>query len=565
MIDELHVRNVALIESAVLEPAAGLTVITGETGSGKTALLAAFKLLCGARADASAVAQGAERLEVQARFVASGSSPDQGAAAPPHDGEPLAPDLGDEAIVARTVTSDGRSRASINGSMVTVGQLAQSLGATIDLCGQHEHQRLLKSANHRTILDSWARDALAAPLASYSRAFAQVCGIDRAIDDLKSASQVDVAQVEQARFTLRRIDELAPEPGEYEQLGASVAALENSFALKQAAYQAHEALSGDGGATELLGRAASLLEGVASYSEPLRMAASTIRESAALADDAARDVSGVVDQLDFDAARLEQMQERLGALQSLVRSYGPDMQQVYEAREAAQATIDAVEGFQERLDALEEKRAQAESALVQEARRLFAAHKQAAPELSRRLTQMLAGLNMEGARLECAVSPLDRAAWTASGPDHVELLFAPGEGLQAQPLSRIASGGELSRVMLACKVLLGADDAVDTLVFDEVDAGVGGAAARAVARCLAQLAKTHQVIVVTHLPQVAVLADAHYVVSKSSDERPVSTIEPVRGQAQVAEIARMLSGDTGSVARAHAAKMLEEASKLRLS
>ena len=558
MIDELHVRDVALIRDASLLPSTGLTVVTGETGSGKTALLSALALLAGGRGGTGAVREGADALTVEGRFVFPRMATRVPASASPstYDAEE------GEAIVMRQLTADGRSRVQINGSMASVGQLAEGIGASIDLCGQHEHQRLMHVANHREMLDMWALDDVLPTLEAYADAFEAAQAARAALDEVTAAASLSSEALEQARFTLARIDEVAPEEGEYDELRRVLARAEHAESLMRNLGGAHEALSGEGGALDAIGTAAAALDDAARTDEALAETAQSLREASYIIEDAARTVRSYQDTIDYDANDLARMQDRMGQLAGLLRSYGPSLDEVFATRQRAASTIAAVDESDAQLSRAKAALAKAEEDLAQKADELHRVRMNVAPQFSAAVSAQMQRLELTGSALECAVETQDRASWSLTGPDRVEFLFRPAEGLSARPLVKIASGGEISRVMLAIKVVLGAADDVDTLVFDEVDAGVGGSAARALADVLADLARTHQVIVVTHLPQVAVLGDVHYVVRKTTDAVPETTLEAVSGQARVAEVARMLSGDTGGVSRAHAAQMLEDAHHL---
>lgn len=542
MIDELHVQNVALIRDATLVPARGLTVVTGETGAGKTALLGSLKLLGGDRADAGMVREGAEGLRVEGRVF------------PLRGGGEEAQEEG--CVAERTVSADGRSRVHIDGSIASVKQLAATVGATIDLCGQHEHQRLMKPANHRDMLDEWARDATAQPQKAYRTAFENARRAARAVEEVRAAGKLDAQAVDQARFVLARIDEVHPLEGEYDELSQQVAKVENAADLSHAVEGAREALSGDGGAIDAIGSAAALLEGVAAVDADLGALAQSLREAGYIVEDVARDVRTWGDSLDFDEADLESMQNRMGELQLLMRKWGPTMKEVREAYDEAARTVASVDGFDEKLAAAQAAQEKAEATLAAAAEALHAARAQAAPGFSEAVSKEMGRLELGHACLVCSVEKLPREKWTAHGPDEVEFLFQPGQGMTARPLAKIASGGEVSRVMLAIKVVLGASDAVDTLVFDEVDAGVGGAVARALADVLADLARTHQVIVVTHLAQVAVVGDVHYLVRRVGDDVPETQLVRLSDDDRVREIARMLSGDESEASLAHARQML---------
>ena len=541
MIDEIHVENLALIRSATLTPCAGLSVLTGETGAGKTALLSACKLLMGERASASMVRDGEDSLSVSGRFFLQEEEDER------------------DLVVTRRVGADGRSRVTLDGRMASAGELAAQVGAVVDLCGQHEHQRLLKAASHVTFLDAWAREQIAPAYEEYAAAFEAAAAAASALEQVRAAASSSSAQLDEARFVLRRVDEVKPQLGEYEELVDALAKAENAEALINATEGAFQALSGDeGSALDALNTAIYLLDQASRYDAALADRAKTLREAVYAAEDVAADVRDYRDSVDLDQAELARMQERVSAMQSLLRSFGPTMEDVLAARDKAAELVSLVDDSAERLAAAEKAVEQAERQLAATADSLDKARKKAAPGFAKAVTAQMARLCMGGAQLVCEISRQDRKAWTKMGPSSVEFLFKPGADMAARPLARIASGGEVSRVMLALKVVLGQRDAAETLIFDEVDAGVGGATAVALADVLADLATTHQVIVVTHLAQVAVRAQAHYVVAKQGKESPETTITAVEGSARVEEIARMLSGDTSAASLAHAAELLAQ-------
>lgn len=550
MIDEIQVENLALIREASLTPARGLTVLTGETGAGKTALLSALKLLMGERADKSAVREGADALTVSGRFF--GVNVAEGGCAPDEDGE---------VVAIRRVTADGRSRVTLDGHMASVGELSQAIAPAIDLCGQHEHQRLMKPAEHLHMLDAWAGKDVAAALTAYQEAFAQAKDAEAELERVRAAGEASSARLDEARFTLRQIDAVDPQEGEYEEIAAELARSEHAESLATAADAAHTALSGDGGALDALGSAISALEGAAHFDESLAAYAESLREAGYVLEDVAREARDYRDGVEFDPDLLAEKQERMAAMQGLMRAYGPRMEDVLARRAEAAELVSLVDDAAEREAAAKRAVDEAESRLADAAQALAVARNQAAPRFAEAVTAQMARLEMGGAHLMCAAEDLPRESWTRSGSQAIEFLFRPGSGMQARPLARIASGGEISRVMLAVKVVLGQVDEVDTLVFDEVDAGVGGSTANALAEVLADLAKTHQVIVVTHLAQVAVRGQAHYVVRKAEgvDGMPETDLRELSADERPAEIARMLSGDATETSLAHAKEMLSNA------
>ena len=559
MIDEIQVRNVALIEQATLLPSRGLTVLTGETGAGKTALLSAMKLLMGVRSSADMVRDGASGLEVSGRFFFTPNESGQHDAGDIQSDEAEEPFEDDgELVVTRRVGSDGRSRVSLNGRMASVREVAQKVAPHVDLCGQFEHQQLMKPAAHVGMLDSWAGRQVLDVLGDYRAAFDEASRAAAELERIKTAASEGSAKLDEARFTLARIDEVSPVPGEYEELRQSLELAEHAESLATAVAVVRDSLAGDEGALDRLSIAADQLEQVSGVDPTLGQLASSLREVGYVVEDVAAEVRGYQDKIDFDPQMLAESQERFAALQGLMRSFGPTMDQVFEKRDQAKEAISLVDDADVRLRAATAALDAAEERLATAADALDSARGQAAPRFSQAVSKNMARMEMSGAEIECRIERLDRSQWTKSGPSAVEFMYRPGRGMQARPLARIASGGEVSRVMLAIKVVLGETDAIDTLVFDEVDAGVGGSTAVALAEVLADLAKTHQVIVVTHLAQVAVRGDSHYVVKKSvsSEGAPVTVLSNISGDDRVAEIARMLSGDATDASIAHAREML---------
>ena len=553
MIDEIQVENLALIREAALVPARGLTVLTGETGAGKTALLSALKLLMGARADKDAVRDGEEALVVSGRFY--GVSLDGLEDADADD------DLRD-IVATRRVTVDGRSRVFLDGRMASVGELARAVAPTIDLCGQHEHQRLMKPALHVRMLDAWAGEAVARARADYEEAFAAANAAAAELARVREAGEASSARLDEARFVLQRIDAVDPREGEYDELLEELGRVEHAEALAVAASAAHEALAGEEGAIDALGGAVSALDSAARYDAKLGEFADALREAGYVLEDMARETRDYREGVEFDPDALARQQERMASLQGLLRTYGPRMEDVLARRAEAADLVSLVDDAAERERAARQGLDRAEAALAQAAAALAEARAETAPRFAAAVCAQMGRLEMGGAELVCDLAPLEREQWTKAGPQAVEFLFRPGAGMQARPLARIASGGEVSRVMLAVKVVLGEVDEVDTLVFDEVDAGVGGSTAVALADVLADLARTHQVIVVTHLAQVAVRGQAHYVVRKAAGDdgsMPETDLRKLPADERPAEIARMLSGDATETSLAHAREMLERA------
>lgn len=542
MVDEIEVRDLALIHSASFAPASGLTVFTGETGAGKTALLSAFKLLVGERADASQVREGADAALVTGRIFRDA-----------HDAEGV--------CVERRVGADGRSRVRVDGSISSVRELAALVGPHVDLCGQHEHQRLLDASSHVEMVDAWAGSPVATALAAYREALARARAAAAELDRVERAASTQGARLEDARFTCEAIDEVDPKPGELEELEETLPRAEHAEALAGTAHEALEALSGEGGALDGLNAAIAGLARMGTVDAKLSEAADTLAGAAITVEDAVSDLIRYRDGIDFDPAELARLQERYTALKGLIRRFGPRMDDVLAKRDEARELLSLVDDGEARVRRARAELDEAERELQACARTLAKRRNEAAPRFCREVGKQMARLEMGRAELIWDARPLPRERWGENGPAACELLYRSGAGLTPRPLRRIASGGELSRVMLACKVVLGDADGVDTLVFDEVDAGVGGAVARSLAAVLADLARTHQVIVVTHVAQVAVMAERHYVVRKLDADVPETELRAVEGDERVREVARMLSGDASEASLAHARELLKEAGR----
>jgi len=544
VIEELHVRDLALIEDVWLEFGPGMTALTGETGAGKTALLGALQLLLGERADSGSVRSGASETLVEGRFSADG----------------------EEILARRRVSADGRSRCTLDGEMATVGALADRIGPLVELHGQHEHQALLSAATHSSYLDRRAGAPVLDARITYHDARIAYRDACTARDELLAMLAEAARDADYLRLVSEEIERVAPQPGEDEALESRVPALQHGERLAQAASEAAQLLRGDGGALDLLAQASVALGKVADIDPALDDLAASLGEAYTLADDVSTGIRAYRDGVDHDSAGLDDVLSRLSALGVLKKKYGPRLEDVLATAERAHAAIAAHDAGEERTRTAEEAVEAAAQVLREAAAHLQGLREQAAPAFVDELGAAVSELCMDGARFEVSFTPLPFDGWTADGSHRVEFLYAPAPGQPARPLARIASGGEISRVMLALKGVLGEADSVGTLVFDEIDAGIGGTAARAVGRRLAQLARTRQVIVVTHLAQVAAFADSQLVVSKSvGGEVAATSVTLVEGQQRVAEIARMLSGNDSEASRTHADELLGEAWTARSS
>lgn len=512
MLVELIVRDLGVIEELALVLGPGMTAVTGETGAGKTLVVEAIDLLVGGRADSGMVRTGAIEASVEGRFVAAVDGEEQ------------------EIVLRRVIPADGRSRAYANGHLATVGGLADWGVGLVDLHGQHDHQSLLATAAQRHALDVFG----SVDLVPLQTAKDVLRSIDEQLAQLGGDGRERAREADLLRF---QIDELASavleDPEEQHRLNDEERLLADALAHRDAAIAAVEHLRGDSGAVE--GLSAAWRE-VADRS-PFAPFATRLASAMAEVDDLVGELRSAGEGIDEDPERLTWVVQRRHLLRELCRKYGDTVGEVMAFEAAARTRLDEIEGRDERARALDVERSAAAVAVVDAAAFVGAARADAAPLLATAVETNLATLAMHKARVEIQVGP--------PPGDDVTFLLAANPGSVAAPLAKVASGGELARTMLALRLVL--SEAPPTLVFDEVDAGVGGAAAVAVGRSLAQLGDRHQVLVVTHLPQVAAFADHQVVVRKEAKgRRTVTSIAPVEGEDRAAELARMLTGDPSS-------------------
>ena len=546
MLDELHVRDYALVRDVYLEFSKGLTVLSGETGAGKTALVGAIKLLIGDRGDVLAIRDGSSELLVEGRLI-------QG---------------DEEYVITRRLNREGRSRCSLNGSMVAVGTLTERVGPLIDLHGQHEHQSLLSAAVQLEYLDLFAGSQGQQALAAYQQGLLACQQAQTLLEELRLASQLSEQTLSNARHTVRDIEAVDPKPHEYEELERQLPVLRNGESLAIASQEALDALRSEAGALDALRSEAGALDFLAGAHRALVQEAGVdprlddlakqLESVCITAEDLAASLRAYRDSVEFDPMALDEALSRLGALEGLRKRYGPRMEDVFNAWSEASHHLSFTEDLTVRIEAAKQQVQLAEEELQGAAERLAGVRAQAVDDMARVLSLALADFAMEGTSVAFTSQELSRKSWTEKGSVKYELMYKPSEASQPRPLAKIASGGELSRIMLAIKTLFRSTERGATLIFDEVDVGIGGNTATAIADRIRLLASDHQVIVVTHLAQIAAVADRQFVVEKSTVDGVATTvIREVSGQERIAEVARMLSGRTDDVALKHASTLLE--------
>lgn len=566
MLVEISIDNLGVIPHSHVEFAPGLNVLTGETGAGKTMVVTGLRLLTGGRADASKVRTGAEQAGVEGAFNADSLEDNaQARIAELIDDTGAAADENGEYLAARTVKTTGRSRAHLGGRTVPAATLSRFTGELLTIHGQNDQLRLLSPAEQLAALDSY--DPKIGPLReSYREAFTAWRKASKDLEERVNKRRELAQEVDRLTFAVGEIDEVAPEVGEDSDLVSAVNRLQDVDALREAAQEALVAIDGaeavgefageDESASDLVGRAASALAG--SSDEQLRALSAQLSDVASVLSDVSGELGMYLSELPSDPEELERLLQRQQALKGLTRKYAQDIDGVLKWREKAQARLESIDTSAEALDALKRDVAEHNKAMVTRAKKLTKARTIAAEKLAEAVTGELRGLAMPKARLTVHV---EQQGFDRDGADAVELRLAPNDSLEPQPLASSASGGELSRVMLALEVILSARRGGSTLVFDEVDAGVGGRAAVEIGRRLARLALNNQVIVVTHLPQVAAYADNHLHVSKNvGDETVASGVHQLSPEERVDELARMLAGmDDSESGKAHAAELLDRA------
>ncbi|QYN38662.1 DNA repair protein RecN [Pseudonocardia sp. DSM 110487] len=576
MLAEMRIQGLGVIDDATLELDPGLTVLTGETGAGKTMVVTGLSLLGGGRAEASRVAGGARRAVVEGRFTA-----DTAALA-------VADEVGADAdedgtlIAVRTVSADGRSRAHLGGRSVPVGVLSRLAEATLAVHGQNDQLRLLRPAEQRALLDRFAGDAVATPLGRYRAVRAEWQRVAAELVERRDGARRLAQEADMLRHGLTEIEAVDPRPAEDVELVDLARRLAAADDLREAATAVQAALVGaDEGnpdapaALALIGDARHRLAG--SGDPELAGMDARLGEALALLGDVGTELTAYLDRLDADPERLAQVLARQAELKALTRKYAADIDGVLAWADTARGRLAGIDTSDDALTALAVRRDELAAELAGHAQAVTAARTEAAARLAEGATAELAGLAMRDARLQVSVAPREAGrdapdalqvggamlAAGTDGVDEVELRLVAHAGATPQPLHKGASGGELSRVMLALEVALAGADPVPTMVFDEVDAGVGGRAAVEIGRRLARLAARHQVIVVTHLPQVAAYADRHLVVDKSSAGQNGATRSSVRTLPEsdrIVELARMLAGlDHTDTGRAHAEELLAAA------
>lgn len=551
MLLELRIRDYAVVEDLVLSPGPGLNALTGETGAGKSIVVGALSLLLGERASSGVVRAGASRALIEAVFDIS-SLPEVRARM-----EEMG--LADEEgllILRREVAAEGRNRAWVNGSPATASAVGALGALLVDLHGQHEHQTLIRPTAQREILDAFA--GAEAKVRRVEAAYARAQEIREKLETLEGRRRELESRVDFLRFQLAEIEGARLAPGEDEALEAEARRLSHAQELAGGARELHEALyAGDDSVVDGLARVRSLLQRLTEMDPDLSGEKDALEEIYHLAADVGRRLGAYAEGVEHDPARLEEIRARLDLLFRLKRKYGPELADVLTTGQRVREELAELEEADHDRGELEDALERAREELEAGATELSVVRRDAAVRLGGEVTRLLPELGFPGGTFHVRLQEAGRIG--PFGAETVSFLVAPNPGFEPMPLGRIASGGELSRVMLALKAILAGVDRVPVLVFDEIDAGIGGAVGGAVARTLAGVALRHQVLVVSHLPQIAARAGTHFMVEKAQEAgRTATVLRLLEGAERVKEIARMLGGDPdSSVSREHARELLE--------
>jgi DNA repair protein RecN (Recombination protein N) len=557
MLRDIHIRNFALIDDLSLSFGAGLNILTGETGAGKSIIIDALGFVLGDRVNASdAIRTGADRASVEAVFELRESH-----TAVWEKLRDLGLDDGDDSMLmmARELSgSSGKSQCRVNGRLVPVAVLKDVGDSLVDVHGQHEHQSLLSADRHVDILDEWCGKTVLTLRAELATAVARLGKINRDLEQLRADARERARMIDLYRFQVDEITAADLKSGEEELLAAERTRLANASKLATASTEAYDYLTGAErarGALDLLNAAMVSVDHAVSMDENLQPIVEALRESISFAEDAARDLRRYQDAIEFNPERLEEIDNRLETFKQLKRKYGETLEEILTYLTEIGEKLSRLENSEAREAELLAAVDKAEREVQGFASRLTELRQAASSDFALKITRELADLGMSATRFEVAFTP---QPITAKGAEKIEFLISPNPGEPLKPLARIASGGEMSRVMLAIKSVMAGTVGMPTMIFDEIDVGVGGRTANVLGDKLAALASSAQILCITHLPQIAARAGTHFLIEKSvSGGRTVVSVKPLSTEQRVDEIVRMLGGTTPSEAIVqHAREML---------
>jgi DNA repair protein RecN (Recombination protein N) len=561
MLRELHIKNLAIIDDLSIEFDKGLNVLTGETGAGKSIIINALSLTIGERASSDLIRTGEKEAVIEALFDISHNSLDRSTLQSFND---MGISIDEGVILKRIVSSHSRGRAYINNSLATIQNLSGLSMTLIDIHGQYEHQSLLSADTQLRMLDAYGGlfDERQEIRALYER----LADLKRQLSTLTEKGKERAQRIDLLRYQINEINGANLRAGEEEELLEEEKVLSNALRLTELASQAYDSLYlSDSSCITRLKDLISNLKEIADIDSTAIDTLKSLEDAMPLLEEASYFLRDYKEGLDLSPQRLDAVQERLHLIGGLKRKYGDSIEEILKYKEGAEAELNGLEHSEERLEGLETEIERLKNVFTERAQRLSKKRKEAAKRLEHQVMKELSMLSMAESRFSIHIrheegdDTTDGLRTTPSGIDHIEFLISPNKGEELKPLSKIASGGELSRIMLALKGILTRGDSIPVIVFDEIDAGIGGMAAESVGRKLKELSRTHQVICITHLPQIASYADCHLRITKVTKGKRTSVqVERIDKEERVAEIARMLSGDISDVSLKHAREMIKK-------
>lgn len=570
MLLELNIRNFAVIKEVSISFGRGLTILTGETGAGKSILIDAISMLLGGRGSSEYVRYGCKKAEIEGLFEFEADAPVLGML------KEMGIDVEDNTlIIRRELASTGKTVCRVNGRLVTLSMLREVAPWLINIHGQHEHQSLMQGERHIDWLDAFGDERIVPAFREFSKLYAQYQQLRSELDYISTNEREMVQRMDMLRFQLQEIVSANLKPGEDEELMKEKKKLSGGEKLVYSLEDAYRSLIGEQRGIDWVGNAVSHLETILEYDEELRETHQMLESAFYQIEEAARLIRAYRDTIEFDPERLTQIESRLDEINRLKRKYGLSVDEILEYGASIEDELDSMENRETRIEELQKKLKEVALDLAVEAQELSQIRKQMAEKLAVAIEQELKDLHMSRAQFKIAVRQQEdergldvngnRFRVTSKGIDTVEFLIAPNPGEPLRPVSKIASGGELSRIMLAMKTILADAESTDTMIFDEVDTGVSGRAAQAIAEKLMRVSRKRQVLSITHLPQVASMADTHLRIEKHMNEKETETkVNPLSYEERVVELARMLGGaQVTETTKDNAREMLAQAEEVK--
>ncbi|MBR6472288.1 MAG: DNA repair protein RecN [Firmicutes bacterium] len=519
MIDHIAIKNFAIIENTEMDLKGGLNIITGETGAGKSIVIEAVSLALGSRADSSCIRTGADKAVVELTGSLNG----------------------EDIVIHREVNRQGKNLIKLNGEIVTLNQLNRISSRLADIHGQYDNQSLLDPDYHIVLLDSYRSEKVAELKETVARDYHEFCDIKSRLISLLNQEKQNRRDLDFHRFEAEEIDRAELWSGEDTALEEKINLLKNSEKIYEGLENAYSALSSDGAVLDELSKGMRSLEGISRFSSALEGTSSEYTDLFYRLQDLSRDLGSLLDSISFSQAELDEAITRLSLLDALKKKYSMPIDGILEYRNELEQKIHTIENFDSEKTALEHSLIDSRKRLLASCAVLTEERKKAASDLSERALKELLDLNFQDARIEISVSPLDQPQ--EDGMDRVEILISTNKGEPLKPLYKVASGGEISRIMLAFKNVISTYDAIPTLIFDEIDNGISGVTASVVSGKLREIARAHQIVCITHLPQIAAAGDHNYKIYKDSDNSATYThIESLDEEQKVSEIARLIGG-----------------------